>query len=771
MRRSSIPFNGGVDAVIQLLAMLALTSAAAEPTWSVRFEAESGMLGSAFAVSNAGSPAYISVVADSSGSNPGSAARVASYTVALPRAGSYQLYARVRVGAGGYNDDSLFYGNGFGARNSTNSSDWILVNGLAGVGVTEPDSVVTGAGSAGIGVWKWINLSQFAPGATFKAAEGNLVQTFQIGSRENGLDIDAFVFGINGMTYTVANLDAGADGTPPAGGVSTVDGSSVLQGIDGFGAGAVFLDSGLDPISSANMDMLYGTNAATQLGLTILRVRIDPSTNWTSALTDAQKAVARGARVFATPWTPPASMKTNNSLIGGSLSADQYDHYASYLNRFAGYMKSNGVSLAAVSIQNEPDFLATYESCIWSASQFLSFFRTNAAKITNAPLMMPESYYFAQSLSDPTLNDAMAAANVSLIGGHLYGAAISDYPNAHQKGKPTWMTEYLVNDQSIDSAMATAQQIHQCLTVGNMSAYVWWKTLGDSNGLVSAAGAPQKRGFALAQFSRFVRPGFNRVSATNTGGVLVTAYRNTNDQSFVVVAVNPTAFVLTSTFALQNLDGVASVTPWITSPDLSLAAQSSVPLAGASFTYALPALSVVTFVGQTNHSPALAAMADQTINAGVTLRVTNLASDPELPAQSLTFSLLKAPANSALMTINASNAVFVWRPAVSQAGTTNLITFRVADNGSPSRSATNSMTVTVNPLSSRPVIRSLASRPGEPLSMAIEGPLGPDYTVLTASNLSDWQALWTSNSPALPFTLTLTNSSEPARFYRILIGP
>ena len=219
------------------------------------------------------------------------------------------------------------------------------------------------------------------------------------------------------------------------------------------------------------MDTLYGTNNSSQLGLTLLRVRIDPTTNWTTALSDAQQAVARGARVFATPWTPPASMKTNGNIVGGSLATNQYANYASYLNYFAGYMKSNGAPLAAVSVQNEPDFLATYESCIWSSSQFLSFFRTNVAAITNAPVMMPESYYFNQAMSDPTLTDPVAVTNVSIVAGHLYGATIADYPNAHNNGKPTWMTEYLVNDQSIGAAIATAQQIHTCLTLGNMSAY------------------------------------------------------------------------------------------------------------------------------------------------------------------------------------------------------------------------------------------------------------------------------------------------------------
>ena len=69
--------------------------------------------------------------------------------------------------------------------------------------------------------------------------------------------------------------------------------SNVHQRIDGFGGGVVFLDAGLDPMTTANMDTLFNTNNSNQLGLTLLRVRIDPTTNWVTALADAQKAVTR----------------------------------------------------------------------------------------------------------------------------------------------------------------------------------------------------------------------------------------------------------------------------------------------------------------------------------------------------------------------------------------------------------------------------------------------------------------------------------------------
>ena len=556
-------------------------------------------------------------------------------------------------------------------------------------------------------------------------------------------------------------------------GQCTVDWNNLHQRIDGFGGGVVFLDAGLDPVTSANMDTLYGTNNSSQLGLTLLRVRIDPTTNWTTALQDAQKAVALGAGVLATPWTPPASMKDNGMLTNGSLLPAQYANYASYLNIFAGYMSSNGAPLRAISVQNEPDWPTTYESCVWSATQFLNFFRTNAAAIGSTPVMMPESLGYNFSYSDPTLNDPVAVTNVDLIGGHLYGVTtIQDYTNAHNKGKPTWMTEFLLNDQTIGSAITTAQQIHDCLTVGNMSAYIWWKCLGDANGLVNASGVPQIRGFVMAQFSRFVRPNYYRIDVVNNTNTSISAYKSTGSPDFAFVAINTNlATSVIQTFGLTNFNA-ASVTPWITSGTMSLAVQTPVLLTNSSFTYTLPPLSVVTFVGQmaTNTPPVLAAIANQTINAGVLLTITNTASDTNLPAQILTFALLSAPTNAALAQLNNTNAVFTWRPLVGQASTTNLVKVQVSDSGSPVLSATNSLMVVVNPLV-LPAISTITVSGGQAVLTAT-GTLGPDYTVWASTNLVNWQALITSNSPALPVSLVDTNfKAYPHRFYRIQIGP
>lgn len=210
-------------------------------------QAETGTLGADWTSPTQAGVQYVTVVptATINGQNPGTAARVITYSVTFPGPGSYDLYARVRIGPGQANDDSFYYGNGFGTKLPATDTDWITVNQLNGVGYTGASEVVAGAGGAQQQVWKWLNLSAFnggEPPISFTVPAGSLTQTFQIGAREDGLDIDKFVFGETGRFFTVANLDAGAQGstTPPV--VFTPTGLPMATGKPKF-LGGVFSTS------------------------------------------------------------------------------------------------------------------------------------------------------------------------------------------------------------------------------------------------------------------------------------------------------------------------------------------------------------------------------------------------------------------------------------------------------------------------------------------------------------------------------------------------
>jgi hypothetical protein len=161
----------------------------------------------------------------------------------------------------------------------------------------------------------------------------------------------------------------------------------------------------------------------------------------------------------------------------------------------------------------------------------------------------------------------------------------------------------------------------------------------------------------------------------------------------------------------------------------------------------------------------LSPISNRVVNAGVTLAITNVATDSDTPAQTLTFNLLTAPTSAVL---NANSGIFTWRPAVAQANTTKLTTLKVTGSGTPPLSATQSFSIVVNPLA-RPVL-GLARLTNGFWKLNVTGPAGPDYSIQGASNLVNWTALTVSNSATLPFTW-IDGNNVPAWFYRVLLGP
>jgi len=172
-----------------------------------------------------------------------------------------------------------------------------------------------------------------------------------------------------------------------------------------------------------------------------------------------------------------------------------------------------------------------------------------------------------------------------------------------------------------------------------------------------------------------------------------------------------------------------------------------------------------------NTGPTLAAIPDQAVNVGQPPPVTAAATDADALPPVLTFSLLNAPTNATLMKINSTNAAFNWRPSVTNANTTNLVTLKVADNAIPSLSATQSFQVMVNPLA-LPSFTASAWTTGQFSLQVTNSQTGPDYEVQASTNLVNWNTLWTTNSPPTPFGWVDTNAGVyPNRFYRLIVGP
>jgi glucuronoarabinoxylan endo-1,4-beta-xylanase len=394
--------------------------------------------------------------------------------------------------------------------------------------------------------------------------------------------------------------------------VVTVSWDQAYQRIDGFGASSATFTH----LTESEADMFFSVDKG--IGLSLLRnsINADGTTSETEIM---RQALARGARIFSSPWTPPAAWKTNHSLVnGGALLAANYQDYATQLARYAAQMASQGIPIYAVSVQNEPDFAAPWGSAVWTDQQIHDFVpylysALQAAGVGSTKIMLPESsqWNLLPNYADATLHDPLTAADVAIVASHDYDDSKTPYPLAHSLGKDLWETEVSTLDGPFDGSMTDAMKwadnIYQFLTTVEVNAWSYWNLTAkrDGNGgLTNSSRKAAKRLYALGNFSKFVRPGYYRIDAGPIpSGLEITAFKDIASGSFAIVAINQTQSSRTVSFLLR--DFVAdSVTPWLTSADDNLVKQADMAtLGGTSFVAKLPAHSVTTFVGSNINSP------------------------------------------------------------------------------------------------------------------------------------------------------------------------
>jgi glucuronoarabinoxylan endo-1,4-beta-xylanase len=404
---------------------------------------------------------------------------------------------------------------------------------------------------------------------------------------------------------------------------ATVNWGDVHQTIDGFGASSADFSAGL---SQDQADFFF---APTGIDLSILRTQIIPDRATCDAmfekggcsaangqildgeLQSAKLAVARGAIVIATPWSPPGSFKTNGAFKnGGSLLPAHYSDWANEIAQFVVMMAHNGVPIYAVSVQNEPDLRTNYGSCTYTAQQIHDFVpylyaALQSAGVGSTRIIIAEQSSWNFDLAALALADPKVAQDVDIVAAHAYSGGISPYPNV---GKHLWQTEYGsqgdVYDGSIKDGIRCARMMHGYLSEANIDAWLWWFLSNmpkqgegeDNSALTDIHGHYPKRAYITGQWSKFVRPGWSRIGVTNSGLPEITAFKDRQNQNFAIVAINPSRLPITTTFFLNGFT-TDTVTPWITSRRWSLAAQRPVAVNGSKFAYTLPAMSVTTFSG------------------------------------------------------------------------------------------------------------------------------------------------------------------------------
>ncbi|MET0412276.1 MAG: glycoside hydrolase family 30 beta sandwich domain-containing protein, partial [Polyangiaceae bacterium] len=281
-----------------------------------------------------------------------------------------------------------------------------------------------------------------------------------------------------------------------------------------------------------------------------------------------------------------------------------YGAYANHLLAFRDAMASDGVPIAAISLQNEPDIEVDYDSCDWTAEQIGDFLVQQGSRFGDTRVIASESFNFNVALTDPILNDAQAAQQFDIVAGHLYGRAPFDYELARQRGKEVWMTEHYTDSGDEPDranqwplALDVAAEMHASMTA-NHNAYIWWY-IRRGYGLILDNQQVSKRGWLFSQYSRFVRPGYVRVAASDPPGVQgvdVTAYKD-GPGKVVVVALNQATQARTI-----NLDVFGSCVTdfdrFTTSQTKNRQDDGSVSLVNGRAQVTLDAQSLTTFVSQ-----------------------------------------------------------------------------------------------------------------------------------------------------------------------------
>lgn len=383
----------------------------------------------------------------------------------------------------------------------------------------------------------------------------------------------------------------------PAGDVTiAVDPSRSFQSIDGFGftltgGSATLINSLGEPEQDALLKELFSSEG-NGIGLSYLRISIGASdlnaepftyndlpdgrtdTGLVHFTLEREKAdlipvlkkivaINPGIRILGSPWSAPRWMKTNNSFIGGSLKKEYYPVYAAYFVRYIREMKKEGITIDAITIQNEPLHPGNNPSMYMEAAEQGTFIRQHLGPAFRRAGIRTKIILYDHNLDKPEypvsiLNDPETRKYVDGSAFHLYAGDIrtlSDVHDAHPD-KHVYFTEQWIGGPG---NFAEDFRWHmKTLVIGatrNWSRNVLeWNLAADENyqphtdqggctsclGGLTISGQRVRRNtayYVLAHVSKFVPPGSVRIASNDVPDLPNVAFR-TSGGTIVLVVMN-----------------------------------------------------------------------------------------------------------------------------------------------------------------------------------------------------------------------------------------
>ncbi|MFD0795587.1 glycoside hydrolase family 30 beta sandwich domain-containing protein [Mucilaginibacter litoreus] len=373
----------------------------------------------------------------------------------------------------------------------------------------------------------------------------------------------------------------------------TVDDSRQYQQIDGFGytltGGSAELINKLPAADKKSLLQELFSTKGNGIGVSYLRISIgasdlnaevftyddmpdgetDPKLNKFSLDKDAGVilllkdilTINPRIKILGSPWTAPSWMKTNNSSKGGSLKPDCYQVYAQYLTKYILAMKAKGITVDAITPQNEPLNPKNNPSMVMEAAEQATFIKNNLGPTFRKAGLKTKIITYDHNADRPDypldiLKDPEARKYVDGSAFHLYGGkieALNEVHNAFPK-KNIYFTEQWVGAPG-DFASNLNWHINNLIIGATRN---WARTVLEWNLAADAGNLPHTPGgcteclgaitiqniitrnvayYIIGHASKFVPAGSTRI-ASNLNGDLANAAFKTPEGKRVLIVIN-----------------------------------------------------------------------------------------------------------------------------------------------------------------------------------------------------------------------------------------
>ncbi|WP_081212031.1 glycoside hydrolase family 30 protein [Salegentibacter sediminis] len=272
-------------------------------------------------------------------------------------------------------------------------------------------------------------------------------------------------------------------------------------------------------------------------------------------------------KIMGSPWSAPAWMKTNNSLYGGNLKQEWYNSYANYFVKYIEGYAAHGINIDAITPQNEPLHQAQYPTMIMEAGQQIDFIKDHLGPLFQSEGIETKIIAYDHNFDEPqypiaVLSDEEAYTYVDGSAFHAYAGDVSAMSQVHNAfpEKGVYFTEISGGEWATDFGDNLKWNIKNIFigTTRNWSktALLWNLALDENSGPTNN-GCQNCRGvvtiessgeiiyneefYALAHFSKFVRPGARRIASNQlSGGIYNVAFQNP-DGTIALVVLNETS--------------------------------------------------------------------------------------------------------------------------------------------------------------------------------------------------------------------------------------